>query len=332
MGKENGASINEAIKDRTGVDADKAIVITKMLEEYALQKVERINPVEVVKANIERIEDVIKNQMIEGRHYGKIPGTEKTMLKLSGQDLLLMNFSMRPSYQVEILQLENGHREYIAKCCLYKFIDLETSLLVGEGEGSCSTLEDKYNKRWTPVNFKPSQKYWDLMKSKKYAEAKMELPPDISSRKINGSWTFCKQTENPNIADLYNTVRKMARIRAKREAVQTLFAVSEAFDFIDDDEDEKNGAEDLSGMTEVKAPASSPASDLFHDRMEIKWNPSPAETNDPEWFIDQIKKAKSKKEIKQFFEIYESDMKFFHETIYQKIKDSVNSVWNKFPE
>jgi len=326
----------QEIKDRTGVDPEKAIIITKMMEEFTLQKVERINPLQIVKANLERINDIIQNQMSDGRHYGEIPGTGRKALRLSGQDLLLMNFSMRPAYSSPVItNFENYHREYLSTCYLYKFIDIDNSLLVGEGTGSCSTLEEKYSKRWQPINYTPSAKYWELIKGKKYSEAKRELPADVQNRKINDKWAFCKQVPNDNVPDLYNTVLKMSRIRAKREAVQTLFAVSGAFDFVDPDDP-------LDKAAEIIPPGNLPTADLpagASSKEDIKegqsnngffWESDFTDLIDPNWFHKQLENAKSKKEIRAFMDSHKKDMAFFSDDLQQKIREKATTCFNKF--
>lgn len=325
METKTNADIAEDIKSSTGVDPEKAIIITKMLEEYTLQKIERINPVEVVRNNLARIDDIIKNQMTEDRHYGIQPGTDKKTLKLPGQDLLLMNFSMRPSYNDKMNNMDNGHREYISTCFIYKFIDLENSLLVAEGSGSCSTMEAKYRLRWTPVNYTPTQEYWSLIKAKKYAEAKMCLPSDIENRKIGDKWYFCKQTENPNLADVYNTILKMARIRAKREAVQTLFAIAGAFDFKDPDELNIENAEvipDLNKADEIKN--GKPAQKEFHFDYTI---PDLVDVN---WFKRTLQQCKSAEEIDSFMHQFDNEMKFFSDKIQAEIREEAIKCYRVF--
>lgn len=321
--------------DKSGVDPDKAIVITKMVEEYTLQKIERINSVEIVKANLERIDDVILHQMKAGRHYDNLGDTNKKRLKLAGQDLLMMNFSIRPSYKTTYKELGEDHRDYESDCWLFKFVDLENSLLMGEGHGSCSTKEKKYRMRWVPVNYTPNQDYWRLIKNKEFDAARKSLPEEISNRKIDGKWVFCKQTENPNIPDVWNTCMKMSRIRAKFEAIQTLFAISEAFDFITP-EDISNGNEestnyppDLGSMPDNSkggSPETTERKNKFH------WDYTIPDLADPDWFKNEIRNAKSGEEIDAFMKEFKPEYKFFDETIQKSIYDLAAECYRKFKQ
>jgi len=332
--------ISSDIKSRTGVDPEKAITISKLVEEYTLQKVERINPIEVVRNNLARIEDIIKNQMTEGRHFGIQEGTSKKTLKNPGSDILLMNFSMRPSYKVEITELENDHREYVATCYIYKFIDLENSLLVGEGSGSCSTKEKKYRLRWTPINYSPTADYWKYLKGKRFAEAKMCLPNDIESRKIGDRWIFCRQQENPDIHDVYNTVLKMARIRAKREAIQTLFAIAGAFDFIDMDDDQSQ-MEKVQRQPELQTHPEDQKDPEKKSETIIEPKDKPKDKNymwphtftdiiSPDWYKQTLQKAKSADEIQAFMEEFSTDMKMFEDDLQKEIHAEAEKAYRIF--
>lgn len=152
-------------------------------------------PVSEIKNQIQAIQQMMKDVMVEGMggHYGKVPGCgEKKVLLKAGAEKLVLLFRFAPTYKVKTVYFPDnpGHREYSIKCIL---TNINTGKLWAEGLGSCSTMESRYRYRYRYVNG--------------------------SSGKI----------ENPDIADTYNTVMKIAKKRALVDAVITATATSDIF-------------------------------------------------------------------------------------------------------
>lgn len=166
-------------------------------------------------------------------HYGIIPGcgNKPTLLK-NGAEMLCMAFRLASDTKVEIADLGNGHREYTVTTTLSSGGEL-----VATGVGSCSTMESKYRYRGTEMKNtgKPVPKeYWTskdpaLLGGKGFRAKKDE----------EGNWMIFEagdvKLENPDIADTYNTVLKMASKRSLIDA--TLKATGGSCEFTQDLED-----------------------------------------------------------------------------------------------
>lgn len=212
-----------------------------------------------VKSRITAVCEIMSNAMVQGTHYGAvIEGSKPTLLK-AGAEMLAMTFRLAPEIEVEIKEIEgNGHREYVAKCLLRH---ITTGQVWAHGIGSCTTLESKYRYReeLTETNDIVPAEYWEAKNKKNFARAQMILGGKnfIAKKKSSGIWKIYKKSENkienPDIADTYNTVLKMAKKRAQVDA--TLTALSCSHLFTQDLEDYKVDFNDLGGGEDISAQA-----------------------------------------------------------------------------
>lgn len=187
---------------------------------------DEMDPADVLK-QVGKIQSLMKSVMQIGQHYGVIPGTDKPTLLKPGAEKLNFMFRHIPRFERERIDLPGGHREYIVRCTLYKY---GTDDIVGQGEGSCSTMESKY--RYRNVS--------------DYEETGLEIPADAKEKKseyrkqgfgmkkVSGVWLWVKykdaeKVENPDIADTYNTVLKMSDKRALVAATINACAASDIF-------------------------------------------------------------------------------------------------------
>lgn len=200
--------------------------------------------VEQVKAQVQKVQVLMEAMMVDGEHYGTIPGTTKKTLLKPGAEKLGFMFRLGPQYDVEQVDFDRpdlppGHREVKVKCTLRH---LPTDTFVAEGLGSCSTLESKYRYRedkQTETLGPVSRKYWDINREYHAARNKQLAdeygPGNLRTKKIDGQWVVIKvtgtgeQKENPDIADQYNTVLKMAKKRAHTDAILAACAASDIF-------------------------------------------------------------------------------------------------------
>ena len=144
-----------------------------------------------VRQQVNQIQYLMKQVLREGEHYGVIPGTgNKPSLLQSGAEKIAYMFHLVPKYEINRTDHQGGHREYEVTCTL---TSRDTGEVMGYGVGICSTLESKYRYR---------------------------------SKWVNGSK---QRIENPDIADVYNTVMKMAKKRAFVDAVKSTTAASDIF-------------------------------------------------------------------------------------------------------
>ena len=175
-----------------------------------------------VDALIERsrmIKDAMQRVMLAGEHYDTIPGTDTLALLQKGAHKLTQLFHLTWSYQVQVIEQDNEHREVRAKCVLY-----HRGKPVAEKEALCTTKETKYRYRTENTGTEVPKAYW-----KKGKPPDMLGGEDYFPRKIDGRWLILHQFANRNIPDQYNTVHQMAQKRAYVSAVIAATAASDAF-------------------------------------------------------------------------------------------------------
>lgn len=186
--------------------------------ELATTELGGIQAVADVREQVNQIQYLMKAVLQEGEHYGKIPGTgqkAKPTLLQPGAEKIANMFKLVPSYDIRRTDFQGGHREVEVVCTLAN----KDGQPVGTGVGTCSTLESKYRYRWTG-----------------YGDAR-------------------HREENPDIADTWNTVLKMAKKRAFVDAVKSTTAASDIFT-----QDVEDFPEYMLGGRKAKpAPAPEPA-------------------------------------------------------------------------
>jgi hypothetical protein len=221
------------------MDESKALVVRDHLE------------VGEVRQQVNLIQEIMREVMHEGEHYGKIPGCgDKPALLKPGAEKLNLTFRMSPTYDIERLDMPGGHREYIITCTLKT---IGSDVILGQGVGSCSSLESKYRFQTGPKEStgKPVPKeYWDYRKSDAAKAQTLLGGKGFGTMKNDaGQWVISIQgekVENTNPADQFNTILKMAKKRAHVDAVLTVTAASDIFtqdieDFTDTAPRETNG-------------------------------------------------------------------------------------------
>lgn len=178
-----------------------------------------------------KIVEVLGAVMKDGEHYGKIPGCgDKPSLFKSGAEVLATTFGLAPTFEVFETNLSNGHREYRITCTLKH---IATGASLGEGVGVCSTLESKY--RWRKGERKcPSCGKAAIIKGKaEYGGGWLCFP---KKNGCGGKWKDgdksiedqnTDRVENPDIADTYNTVLKIAKKRAQVDCTLTAVGASD---------------------------------------------------------------------------------------------------------
>lgn len=210
-----------------------------------------------IRQRINLVQEVMREVMIEGVHYGVIPGTKEKSLYKPGAEILCVTFRLAPHYAITRFNLEGGHREYEITTTLEH---TPTGQIWGEGVGSCSTLESKYRYRFASrvcpecnaeTISKSRQEYgggWYCSTKKGGCGAKFDADDDSIIDQEAG------RTENPDIADQYNTVLKIAKKRSHSDATLTATACSDIFKQTTVDEDEEP-----SQQAERKTPEHRPA-------------------------------------------------------------------------
>lgn len=185
----------------------------------------------------QRLNEFYKGLMQKGTDYDTIPGTPKPTLLKPGAELLRLWAGLTPEFDInnEGTDLVKGIFNYEVQCYLYR-----EGQLIGEGVGSCNSLESKYRFRWV----------WSS-----------DLPQGMDKEKLTVRWVKLKsgskspqyRLENENPQDLANTILKMAKKRAFIDGILTVTGASRIFtQDIEDIHEETTEATIEAEYTEVK--------------------------------------------------------------------------------
>lgn len=208
----------------------------------------QLRTMEDVAAEVKAIETCIKTMMVEKRHYGTVPGCgdKKSLLK-PGAEMLAKLFNIRPEFKRERRDLGNGHVEWTSTCIMFSRV---TGQPVGEGAGTCSTMEKKY--RWRKSERSCPKCDGTILRSKYPPQDDKTAQPGWYCKECKSQFLYgdpeirgqqTGRSENPDIADQYNTVQKMADKRGYVAAVITTTGASDYVtqDMDDDDTDTDHG-------------------------------------------------------------------------------------------
>lgn len=190
-----------------------------------------------IRANVNLIQEVMKEVMKKDVHYGVIPGCKKPSLYKPGSEKILSTFRLAVDPQVEDLSTEDCARFRV----IARVTHIGSGQFVGSGIGECSSDEDKY--RWR----------------KAVCEEEFNETPEDRRRE-----KWFKAYEKPayqvkqvrtNVADVANTILKMAKKRAQIDATLTATAASDVFDQdIEDLPEELRPEHSESARPEIKPP------------------------------------------------------------------------------
>lgn len=184
-----------------------------------------------VTAQVQKIQTIMKAVMKVNEHYGIIPGTKKPTLLKPGAEKLCLTFRLAPQYE-STEHYDGNHLTVKSHCTL---THIPTGLVMGSGEGCCSTKESKYayreNQRVCPTCgkeaiIKGKKEYgggWLCFAKKGGCGAKFtENDETITSQPIG-------RVPNPDLPDQYNTILKMSNKRSLVAAVLNATAASDIF-------------------------------------------------------------------------------------------------------
>lgn len=250
-------------------------------------------PVETIKHQIQVIQEVMAGAMVKDTHYGVIPGCgDKPTLLKAGAEKLCLTFRLSPTYVVTKTDLGGGHREYEVRCTL---THIPSGSVFGEGVGICSTHESKYRYRKAERTcpscgkatiIKGKAEYgggWLCFAKKGGCGAKFgDDDETITSQQVG-------RVDNPDIADSFNTVLKIAKKRAHVDAVLTATAASDIF------------AQDLEDLPHAEVAAEPEKAPLVTISAETKRQ-----------FVDQVTTALANGDdlgLRQIWDEFDTDQK-----------------------
>lgn len=189
--------------------------------------------VQAVLDRLEMVQDLMRRAMIKDVDYGQIPGTgsKPTLLKPGAEKLAVM-FRLAPEYVTTKTFHDDGHLTVESTC---KIHDGDGRFL-GEASAMCSTRESKYafrrSDRICPqcgksTIIKGKAEYgggWLCFAKKGGCGGKFsDHDPEITSQTVG-------RVANPDLADAYNTVLRIAEKRSFLGAIRLATGSSALFD------------------------------------------------------------------------------------------------------
>lgn len=214
-----------------------------------------------IRAQVHRIQEVLRDVMQENTHYGKVPGTPKPSLWKPGAEKLGFTFHIATDPTIEADLSTPDVIRYRIRCSA---THQGTGAFLGSALGECSSDEEKY--RWRAA---VCQEEWD------------ETPVDRRRKKWkksdSGAYSIMQVRTEP--ADIANTVLKMAVKRAEVAVILKVTAASDIFtqdledipdevrDQVDDSKPQKptNGSTQSAGA-KPQQPSGTPISDAQRNR------------------------------------------------------------------
>ena len=164
------------------------------------------------KDSINAIQSVLADVMIDGIHYGPVPGCgNKPCLLKPGAEKIMATFGIRPEIEVNKTVEPDGHYTYEVKIRALS----HDGAFLGEGIGEGSTREEKYA--------------WENAKCEEHFDATPEMERRTKWRTRKGR-TYQDHQVRTNPADKANTVLKMSKKRALVDMVLTVTAASDIFE------------------------------------------------------------------------------------------------------
>lgn len=163
-----------------------------------------------IRAQVNLIQEVMHAVMKENVHYGVIPGCKKPSLYKPGSEKLLSTFHIAIEPIVEDLSTSDEKR--------YRVITRATSIgsgsYLGSGVGEASSSEEKY--KWRAA----------------VCDEEFDATPEDRRRikyKSSGNGFYNTKQVRAEIADVANTVLKMAKKRSQIDVTLTVTGASDCF-------------------------------------------------------------------------------------------------------
>lgn len=175
----------------------------------ALATLEQSQTAGEMRSQVNRIQEVMKEVMQNGQHYGVIPGcgNKPTLLK-PGAEKLMMTFRLAVDPDVDDLS-DAQVRRYRVRT---RVTSQATGVFLGAGIGECSSEEEKY--AWREAVCREEYEATDpLLRREKWKKGYKEPIYQVHTTP----------------ADVANTILKMAKKRSLIDAILTVTAASDIF-------------------------------------------------------------------------------------------------------
>ncbi|MCR4374184.1 MAG: hypothetical protein NUW22_04985 [Acidobacteria bacterium] len=190
-----------------------------------------------IRAQVNLIQEVMKAVMMDGVHFGTIPGTPKPTLYKPGSEKILSTFRIAIEPIVADLSTHDEARYRVET----RATSQATGMYLGSGTGEASSNEEKY--RWR----------------KAVCQEEFDATPEDRRRSVwkkgqNGAYQIPQVRTNH--ADVANTILKMAKKRSQIDVTLTVTAASDVF--AQDIEDLPEGVREAVASEEGARPAAKP--------------------------------------------------------------------------
>ena len=179
------------------------------IEKGVISPTVNAHAIQEVKVQIHLLQNMVKDLLIKGVDYGRIPGTPSDSLWDPGASQIISAFSCYVGER-RFLKFEDSDTK-ISVCVEVPLISRETGKAVATGVGAASTLETKYKYRWVK----------DPGELGYIGEAMADL-----KTKSDGRGETLYRIPNPEYSELLNTIVKMASKRAEVDAAESLPGVA----------------------------------------------------------------------------------------------------------
>ena len=226
--------------------------------------------VAMARERLMQFQQFVKEYLVEGEDFGTIPSTPKPTLYKPGADKLCELYGLADEYEVtqRTEAFDKGLFDYEVKCILVRKPEMT---LVSSGLGSCNSYETKYrwrdSKRQCPAcgkdaMIKGKEEYgggWLCFAKKGGCGAKFGDNDTAITGQVVG------RTQNEDVADIKNTILKMALKRAKISAVLSATRSSGVF------------TQDLEDIPKWEPPAQLAEGAISHQPASASATPAPAQ-------------------------------------------------------
>jgi hypothetical protein len=161
---------------------------------------------------IQQFQRLVRENLIEGKDYGTIPGTQKPTLYKAGAEKIVILGKLRSTFDI-LSETKDYEKEFFD-------FEIRWNLWAGDnllvqGVGLCNSKEDKYRYRWITEKKLPS----NVDKSKLVFRNKMGKYGDYKEYRM----------VNEDVCTLANTILKMAKKRALVDAALLVGSLSDLF-------------------------------------------------------------------------------------------------------
>jgi len=213
------------------------------------------------------MKELVSRVMVEGLHYGKVPGTDKDTLLKAGAEMLTTVFGLVPGFEIsEAIERWDAAEPffyYRIHCRLY-----HASQLVGEGDGSCNSREARYRYRWvdeddvppeldkatlkkrggkatepqfavergqTQGKYGKPEEYWQAFRDAIQAGTAEQDKMTSKDGRVMKTWVIDRTVYRVPNEDIFSQVNTILKMAEKRALVAATLVTTNASDFFTQD-------------------------------------------------------------------------------------------------